>query len=122
MHKLSMFIFHIQLHSPFRLIYVNYTSNNFQSDADLSSVHNMTLGLMFLSIKIVLLHRQEHSCSSELLRYNASDTRIEIKSIPAFQCNIIMSYCEPGFRLMIRTDSGLSGNCRNTGLISVCIR
>ena len=49
----------------------------------------MTLGLMFLSIKIVSLHRQGHGCSSELLGYNASDARIEIKSIPVFQRNVI---------------------------------
>ena len=48
----------------------------------------MTLGVMFLSIKIVSLQRD--GCSSELLRCNASDIGIEIKSIPAFQCNIIM--------------------------------
>ena len=35
--------------------------------------------------KIVSLHRQEHGCSSELLRRNASDAGIEIKSIPVFQ-------------------------------------
>ena len=49
-----------------------------------------TLGLTFLSIKIVSLHRQECGCSSELLRCNASNTGIELKSIPAFQHNIIM--------------------------------
>ena len=51
----------------------------------LSLVHNMTmLGLTFLSIKIVSFHRQERGCSSELLRRNASNARIEIeiKSIP----------------------------------------
>ena len=37
----------------------------------------MLLGLTFLSIKIVSLHRQEHGCSSELLRRNASDAGIE---------------------------------------------
>ena len=50
----------------------------------------MMLGLTFLSIKIVLLHRQERDYSSELLSCNASIARIEIKSIPAFQCDIIM--------------------------------
>ena len=49
----------------------------------------MTLGLTLLSIKIVLLHRQEHGCSSELPRHNASDAGIEIKSIPVFQRNVI---------------------------------
>ena len=49
----------------------------------------MTLGLMFLSIKIVSLHRKEHGCSSELLGHNASVAGIEIKSISAFQCNVI---------------------------------
>ena len=47
------------------------------------------LGLMFLSIKIVLLHRQEYGCSSELLRRSASDAGIEIESIPAFQRNVL---------------------------------
>ena len=42
-----------------------------------------------LSIKIILLHRQECGCSSELL---ASIAGIEIKSTPVFQCNVIM-YC-----------------------------
>ena len=42
------------------------------------------LGLTFLSIIIVSLHRQECGCSSELLRCNAGDVGIEIKSIPAF--------------------------------------
>ena len=37
------------------------------------------LGLTFLSIKIVSLHRQERGCSSELLRRSASDAGIEIK-------------------------------------------
>ena len=50
----------------------------------------MMLGLTFLFIKMVSLHRQEHGCSSELLRRNTSNAGIEIKSIPAFQCNIIM--------------------------------
>ena len=50
---------------------------------------------MFLSIKIVWLHRQEHGCS----RRNASNSGIEIESIPAFQCNVIVSYCEPGLAL-----------------------
>ena len=54
----------------------------------------MTLGnvrprLTLLSIKMVSLHREEHGCSSELLGHNASGAGIEIKSIPAFQCNII---------------------------------
>ena len=39
--------------------------------------------------KIVSFHRQEHGCSSELLRRSASDARIEIKSIPVFQCNVL---------------------------------
>ena len=51
--------------------------------------HWMTLGLTLLSIKIVLLYRQEHGCSSELPRCNASDAGIEIKSIPVFQRNVI---------------------------------
>ena len=68
------------------------------------------LGLTFLSIKIVSLHRQEHGCSSELLRRNASDAGIEIKSIPAFQCSVEMktkrnaglsSYYEPGFTVNV---------------------
>ena len=46
----------------------------------------MMLGLTFLSIKIVSLHRQEHGCSSELLRCSASDAGI---AIPAFQCNVL---------------------------------
>ena len=60
----------------------------------------MTLGLTFLSIKIVSLHRQEHGCSSELLRCNASNAGTEIKStIPAFQRSVaLVSYCEPGLR------------------------
>ena len=69
----------------------------------------MTLGLTFLSIKIASLHRQEHGCSSELLRRNTSDAGIEIKSILAFQrkChNVIASYCEPGLRVP-RTEEGM---------------
>ena len=49
----------------------------------------MMLELMCLSIKIVSLHRQEHGCSSELLRRIASDAGIEFKSVPAFQRNVI---------------------------------
>ena len=48
--------------------------------------------IMFLSI-IVSLHRQEHGCSSELLRHNASDAGIEIKSILAFQHNVLVLHC-----------------------------
>ena len=32
---------------------------------------------------------QKHGCLSELLRRSASDTGIEIKSIPAFQRNVL---------------------------------
>ena len=39
-----------------------------------------------LPIKIVSLYRQEHGCSSELLRCSSSDAGIEIKSIPVFCC------------------------------------
>ena len=59
----------------------------------------MMLGLTFLSIKIVSLHREEYDCSSELLRDNASIAGIEIESIPAFQykCyNVALSYCKLG--------------------------
>ena len=44
--------------------------------------------------------QKEHGCSSELLRRNASNAGIEIKSIPAFQRNVIVSYCEPGLSLL----------------------
>ena len=69
----------------------------------------MTLGLTFLSIKIVSLHRQEHGCSSELLRCSASNAGIEIESIPAFQCNVLalrhpsVIYSEPALTLCVGT-------------------
>ena len=46
-------------------------------------VYNMTLNdtrANVLPIKIVSLHREEHGCSSELLRHNASVARIEIEN------------------------------------------
>ena len=42
---------------------------------------------------VVSLHRQEHGCSSELRRRSASDAGIEIKSIPAFQRNVLALCC-----------------------------
>ena len=41
------------------------------------------------SVSVFSFHRQEHGCSSELLRCSASDAGIEIKSIPAFQRNVL---------------------------------
>ena len=56
-------------------------------------VHNMTLDNTRANVSVyknVSLHRQEHGCSSELLRHNTSDAGIEIKSISVFQHNVIM--------------------------------
>ena len=53
----------------------------------------MTLNDARANVKIVLLSREEHGCSSELLRHNASIAVIEIKSISASQCNVITQHC-----------------------------
>ena len=50
----------------------------------------MTLQDAGANVFVYKKHRQECGCSSELLRHNASDAGIEIKSIPVFQCNVIM--------------------------------
>ena len=49
------------------------------------------------------MHREQHGCSSELLRYSASDVGIEIKPIPVFQLNVIVraSYREPSLCLYL---------------------
>ena len=55
-----------------------------------SNLSNMMLDNAGANVSVYKNSFVAHGCSSELLRHNASGTGIEIKSIPAFQCNVLV--------------------------------